>query len=53
MARKADAQDPVARMRRLLEQFNLTTAARRLAEPLAHAETAQPSYASFLSQILR
>jgi len=52
MARKADAQDPIARVRTLLEQLNLTTAARRLAELLAQAETAQPSYSSFLGQIL-
>ena len=52
MTRKADAQDPIARVRTLLEQLNLTTAARRLAELLAQAETAQPSYSSFLSQIL-
>jgi DNA replication protein DnaC len=52
MARKADTPDPVARVRTLLEQLNLTTAARRLAELLAQAETAQPSYSAFLHQIL-
>ena len=52
MARKVHAQDPVARVRVLLEQLNLTTAARHLADLLAQAETAQPSYSSFLHQIL-
>jgi DNA replication protein DnaC len=52
MVRKPDAQDPVARVRTLLEHLNLTTAARRLEELLAQAETAQPSYSSFLSQLL-
>jgi DNA replication protein DnaC len=52
MARKAETPDPVARVRQLLEQLNLTTAARRLAELLAQAETAQPSYSAFLHQIL-
>jgi hypothetical protein len=44
MARKADAPDPVGPVRTLLEQLNLTTAARRLGELLAQAETAQPAY---------
>ena len=35
MARRAETHDPVARVRALLEQLNLTTAARRLAELLA------------------
>jgi DNA replication protein DnaC len=39
-------------VRALLEQLNLTTAARRLAELLAQAETAQPSYSAFLHQVL-
>jgi DNA replication protein DnaC len=52
MARKADASDPVAPVRTLLEQLNLTTAARRLGDLLAHAETAQPAYSEFLRQIL-
>ncbi len=52
MARKAETQDPVARVRALLEQLNLTTAARRLAELLAQAETTQPSYSAFLHQVL-
>jgi DNA replication protein DnaC len=52
MTRRAETQDPVARVRALLEQLNLTTAARRLAELLAQAETAQPSYSAFLHQVL-
>jgi DNA replication protein DnaC len=52
MARNAETHDPVARVRALLEQLNLTTAARRLAELLAQAETAQPSYSAFLHQVL-
>ena len=52
MARKADAPDPVAPVRTLLEQLNLTTAARRLGDLLAQAETAQPAYSEFLRQIL-
>jgi DNA replication protein DnaC len=52
MARNPDASDPVARLQQLLEQLNLTTAARRLGELLAQAETAQPSYSAFLHQIL-
>jgi DNA replication protein DnaC len=52
MARRADAPDPVAPVRALLEQLNLTTAARRLDDLLTQAETAQPSYSAFLRQIL-
>jgi DNA replication protein DnaC len=52
MARRADPTDPVAPVRALLEQLNLTTAARRLDDLLAQAETAQPSYSAFLRQIL-
>jgi DNA replication protein DnaC len=52
MARKPDSPNPVAPVRMLLEQLNLTTAARRLGELLAQAETAQPSYSEFLRQIL-
>jgi hypothetical protein len=52
MARKADVPDPIARVRTLLEQLNLTTAARRLPDLLAQAETAQPAYSAFLHQIL-
>lgn len=52
MARQADPPDPVAPVRALLERLNLTTAARRLGELLAQAETAQPSYSAFLRQIL-
>ncbi len=52
MARKPEPPDPVAPVRMLLEQLNLTTAARRLGELLAQAETAQPSYSEFLRQIL-
>jgi DNA replication protein DnaC len=52
MARNADAPDPVAPVRTLLEQLNLTTAARRLGDLLAQAETAQPAYSEFLRQIL-
>jgi DNA replication protein DnaC len=53
MTRKADAApDPLAAVRTLLERLNLTTAARRLAELLAQAETAQPSYSAFLHAIL-
>jgi len=52
MARKADAPDPVAPVRTLLEQLNLTTAARRLGDLQAQAETAQPAYSEFLRQIL-
>jgi len=52
MARKAELQDPVAPVRARLERLNLTTAARRLGELLAQAETAQPAYSEFLRQIL-
>ena len=52
MARKADPPDPVAPVRALLEQLNLRTAARRLGDLLAQAETSQPSYSEFLRQIL-
>ena len=52
MARKVDTPDPVARVRTLLEQLNLTTAARQLAELLTQAETTQPAYSAFLHQIL-
>ena len=52
MARKPDPPDPVARVRTLLEQLNLTTAARRLADLLVQAETTQPAYSAFLQQIL-
>jgi DNA replication protein DnaC len=52
MARKPDPPDPVAPVRILLEQLNLTTAARRLGELLAQAETAQPAYSEFLRQVL-
>jgi hypothetical protein len=39
-------------VRTLLEHLNLTTAARRLADLLAQAETTQPAYSAFLQQIL-
>jgi DNA replication protein DnaC len=52
MPRNAAAPDPVAPVRALLDQLNLTTAARRLDELLTQAETAQPSYSVFLRQIL-
>jgi DNA replication protein DnaC len=52
MTRRAAATDPVAPVRALLDQLNLTTAARRLDELLTQAETAQPSYSAFLRQIL-
>ena len=52
MTRKLDPPDPLARVRTLLEQLNLTTAARGLADLLAQAETAQPAYSAFLHQIL-
>lgn len=52
MARKTDAPDPVALVRTLLEQLNLTTAARRLSELLAQAETDHPAYSAFLRHIL-
>lgn len=52
MARKPPLADPVAPVRTLLEQLNLTTAARRLADLLTQAETAQPAYSAFLHQIL-
>ena len=52
MARKPPPADPVASVRTLLEQLNLTTAARRLADLLAQAETAQPAYSAFLHQLL-
>jgi DNA replication protein DnaC len=52
MARKTDAPDPIALVRALLERLNLTTAARRLAELLAQAEAAQPSYSAFLHTLL-
>jgi DNA replication protein DnaC len=52
MTRKAAAPDPVAPVRALLDQLNLTTAARRLDDLLTQAETAQPSYSAFLRQIL-
>jgi DNA replication protein DnaC len=52
MARNADAPDPVAPVRTLLEQLNLTTAARRLGDLLAHAETAPPASSEFLRRIL-
>jgi len=52
MPRNADAPDPVASVRTLLEQLNLTTAARRLGDLLAQAETTQPAYSEFLRQLL-
>jgi len=52
MARNLAPPDPLARVRTLLEQLNLTTAARRLADLLAQAETTQPAYSAFLQQIL-
>lgn len=52
MTRKADVPDPLTAVRTLLERLNLTTAARRLAELLAQAETAQPSYSAFLHTVL-
>lgn len=52
MARKPEPQDPVAQVRSLLERLNLTTAARRLSELLALAETTHPAYSEFLRQIL-
>jgi len=52
MARKAEPQDPVAPVRRLLEHLNLTTAARRLDALLAHATSASPAYSTFLAQVL-
>jgi DNA replication protein DnaC len=52
MTRKPDAPDPLVAVRALLERLNLTTAARRLPELLAHAETAQPAYSAFLHTIL-
>jgi len=52
MARKLEPQDPVAQVRSLLERLNLTTAARRLSELLALAETTHPAYSEFLRQIL-
>jgi DNA replication protein DnaC len=52
MARKAQSQDVVARVRHLLEQLNLTTAARRLDDLLTQAETTYPAYSAFLGQIL-
>jgi DNA replication protein DnaC len=52
MPRNADAPDPVAPVRALLEQLNLTTAARRLGDLLAQAETTHPAYSEFLRQLL-
>jgi DNA replication protein DnaC len=52
MTRRAAAPDPAAPVRALLDQLNLTTAARRLDELLTQAETVQPSYSAFLRQIL-
>jgi DNA replication protein DnaC len=52
MTRRAAAPDPAAPVRALLDQLNLTTAARRLDDLLTQAETAQPSYSAFLRQIL-
>jgi DNA replication protein DnaC len=52
MTRRAAAPDPAAPVRALLDQLNLTTAARRLDDLLTQAETAQPSYSAWLRQIL-
>jgi DNA replication protein DnaC len=52
MTRSAAAPDPAAPVRALLDQLNLTTAARRLDDLLTQAETAQPSYSAWLRQIL-
>lgn len=52
MARKREPQDPLDTLRTLLERLSLTTAARRLSELLAEAETRHPAYSEFLRQIL-
>jgi DNA replication protein DnaC len=52
MTRRAAATDPIAPVRTLLDQLNLTTAARRLDELLTQAETAQPAYSVFLRHLL-
>ena len=52
MARKPDAQDPVAQVRSLLERLTLTTAARCLNDLLAQAEATHPAYSEFLGQLL-
>lgn len=52
MARKPEPQDPLDAVRSLLERLSLTTAARRLGELLAEAESKHPAYSEFLRQIL-
>ena len=44
MARKQDTSDPLAALRELLLELNLTTSAKRLGELLTQAETSQPAY---------
>lgn len=54
MARKpsSPSPDPIEALRALLERLSLTTAARRLSDLLAEAETKHPAYSEFLRQIL-
>jgi hypothetical protein len=52
MARNADPLDSVAQLSALLEQLNLTTAARCLPTVLAQAERQPPTYSDFLRQLL-
>jgi len=52
MARKEDTPDPLAALRELLLELNLTTIAKRLGELLTGAETSQPAYSQFLREVL-
>jgi DNA replication protein DnaC len=52
MARKQDTPDPLAALRALLLELNLTTISKRLGELLTQAETSQPAYSEFLREVL-
>ena len=52
MARKEDTSDPLEALRQLLLELNLTTIAKRLGELLTTAETSQPAYSEFLTEVL-
>ena len=52
MTRNSPPPDPLAQVCALLEQLNLTTAARRLSELLTQAEATHPAYSEFLHHLL-
>ena len=52
MVTKNEHPDSLESLRALLNEHNLTTIAKRLAELLTQAETAQLAYSEFLHEVL-